>query len=71
MISKVIYDPLGKYYGGFLYGAIGLTILSLGPMANGVKAALLTGITIVSLVSRLAYLIKNTPIKNHDKKGTA
>ena len=56
LLSKVLYDPLGKYYGGFLYGAIGLTILPFGAALTGVIALLLAGITGVSLISRLIYL---------------
>jgi hypothetical protein len=59
--SKVLYDPLGKYYGGFLFGAIGLTILPLGTSANETIAMLLAGITAVSVISRFYYLIKGAP----------
>jgi phosphatidylglycerophosphate synthase len=54
---RALYDPFGKYYGGFLYGAIGLTILPLGAALIGVIALLLADITGVSLISRLIYLV--------------
>ena len=57
LLSKVLYDPLGKYYGGFLYGAIGLTILPFGTALTSVIALLLAGITSISLISRLIYLV--------------
>ncbi|MCW3998945.1 MAG: CDP-alcohol phosphatidyltransferase family protein [Candidatus Bathyarchaeota archaeon] len=57
-LSKVFYDPLGKYYGSFLYGAIVLTIFSLGTFANDLIALLLAGLTLASVTSRTLYLIK-------------
>jgi phosphatidylglycerophosphate synthase len=56
VLSKAFYDPLGKYYGGFLYGAIGLTILPFGTTLTCIITILLAGITGVSLTSRLIYL---------------
>lgn len=58
VLSKVFYDPLGKYYGGFFYGAIGLTILPFGTTLTGVIAMLLVGVTGVSLISRIVYVIR-------------
>jgi phosphatidylglycerophosphate synthase len=60
ILSKKFYDPLGKYYGGFLYGAIGLTMLSFGTILPGIIAILLVGITGVSLVCRLLYLFRRS-----------
>jgi CDP-diacylglycerol--glycerol-3-phosphate 3-phosphatidyltransferase/cardiolipin synthase len=57
-LSKVFYDPLGKYYGSFLYGAIVLTVFSLGAFANDIIELLLAGLTLVSVISRALYLIK-------------
>ena len=31
-LKKEIYDPIGKYYGSLLYGAIGLTLLFSGQL---------------------------------------
>lgn len=58
LLSKVLYDPLGKYYGGFLYGTIGLTIL--GAALTDVLTLFLAGITCVSLISRLIYLFRRS-----------
>ncbi len=58
LLSKVVYDPLGKYYGSMLYGAIGLTLFFQGALAQAVIVTSLVGVTTASLTSRILYLIK-------------
>lgn len=56
--SRVIYDPLGKYYGSLLYGAIGLTMLFSGQLVYDIIVVCIAGVTLVSLASRLLYFMR-------------
>jgi phosphatidylglycerophosphate synthase len=58
LLTKVIYDPIGRYYGSLLYGAIGLTLLFTSNLAQSIIIISLVGVSITSLVSRLIYLVK-------------
>ena len=49
--SKKIYDPIGKYYGSLLFGAIGLTLLFSGQLFYYIISAGIVVITGVSLIS--------------------
>ena len=53
--SNKIYDPIGKYYGSLLYGAIGLTLLFSGQSFYGIITFGIVAVTAASLCSRLAY----------------
>jgi len=55
-LYKEIYDPIGKYYGSLLYGAIGLTLLFSGQLFYDVITVSIVAVTVASLSSRLAYL---------------
>jgi len=57
-LLKMMYDPLGKYYGSLLYGVIGLTLLFSGPIFHTVVMFSLVGITVTSIVSRIIYTLK-------------
>ena len=52
--SNRIYDPIGKYYGSLLYGAIGLTLLFSGQLFCGIITFGIVAVTAASLCSRLA-----------------
>jgi phosphatidylglycerophosphate synthase len=54
-LYKEIYDPIGKYYGSLLYGAIGLTLLFSGKFFCDIIAVSIVAVTAASLCSRLAY----------------
>jgi phosphatidylglycerophosphate synthase len=56
LFSKVVYDPIGKYYGSLLYGAIGLTLLFSGQLAYTIVTVGIIVATAASLLSRLLYL---------------
>lgn len=58
LASKKIYDPVGKYYGSLLFGAIGLTLLFSGKIVYDVITVCLVSVTAVSLSSRLIYFLK-------------
>ena len=62
--SKIVYDPVGKYYGSLLYGAVGLTLLFSGaPMYTIVSVGVVVA-TAVSLLSRLLYFVRVYTRKN-------
>jgi phosphatidylglycerophosphate synthase len=51
-----IYDPIGKYYGSLLYGAIGLRFLASGEFVSELATVVITGYTAVSLSTRIYHL---------------
>jgi phosphatidylglycerophosphate synthase len=53
-----VYDPLGKYYGSLLYGAVGLTFLFSSALAVNAICLATVGVTIACLLSRLIFLAK-------------
>ena len=57
-LTKVIFDPFGKYYGSLLYGAIGLTMLFPGQIAGDIITVAFVGVSIASLSSRVIYYVK-------------
>ena len=57
-LTKVIFDPVGKYYGSLLYGAIGLTMLFPVQIARNIITVAFVGVSIGSLSSRLIYYLK-------------
>jgi CDP-diacylglycerol--glycerol-3-phosphate 3-phosphatidyltransferase/cardiolipin synthase len=54
--EQPIYDPLGKYYGVFLFAAIAMTLALPGPTGRRVMLAGILGFTAMSLVSRSLFL---------------
>jgi hypothetical protein len=52
---EVIYDPVGKYYGSLLYGAIGLTLLFSGQAFYNFVSLTLVAVSAASFFSRLLY----------------
>jgi phosphatidylglycerophosphate synthase len=58
-LLKMTYDPFGKYYGSLLYGAVGLTLLLSGQFAHSIILFCLVGVTVVSIASRIFYVIKS------------
>lgn len=70
-LDRPIYDPVGKYYGVFLFAVIGVTIL--WPYAAVCRAALvgMLGFTVASAISRAMFLLgllKKTAL-SHDGPG--
>jgi phosphatidylglycerophosphate synthase len=65
-LLKVIYDPIGKYYGSLLYGAIGLTILVSGQTAQNIILSSLLVVSAISFSCRLLYTLK----KKHQQVKT-
>ena len=57
-LLKVTFDPIGKYYGSLLYGAIGLTLLFKSQAAETIILYDLVSVSIFTFSSRTAYLFK-------------
>ena len=53
---NVIYDPIGKYYGSLLYGAIGLRFIITGQPYYNLATVVITSFTAVSILARFSYL---------------
>jgi phosphatidylglycerophosphate synthase len=50
-----IYDPVGKYYGSLLYGAIGLRFIISGQIFYDFATVVITGFTAASILVRVFY----------------
>ena len=57
--KKIIYDPVGKYYGSLLFGGIGLTLLFPAHIMYLIVTLGIVVSTVVALLSRLAYSLQN------------
>lgn len=55
---KVFFDPVGKYYGSLLYGAIGLTMLFPEKISRDIIIAAFVGVTAASISSRIIYTLR-------------
>lgn len=56
--SSHVYDPVGKYYGSLLYGAIGLRFIFSGPLFYSVVTVGVVTFSAVAILSRAAFLLK-------------
>jgi phosphatidylglycerophosphate synthase len=56
--SGNIYDPVGKYYGSLLYGAIGLRFILSGQYFYDIATIGITGFAAATILSRAVFLIK-------------
>jgi phosphatidylglycerophosphate synthase len=64
----VIYDPVGKYYGSLLYGAIGLTLLFSGQAFYNFVTLTLVAVSAASFFSRLSYCLYSVKNKKDSVK---
>ena len=55
LIKQIIYDPIGKHYGTFLFGGIGVTMLFPHPTNYSLETIGIGITTITSIVSRIYY----------------
>jgi len=61
-----IYDPVGKYYGSILYGAIGLRFILSGQIFYDIVTVGIATFAVASVLSRGTFLLKKlTPKKIH------
>jgi phosphatidylglycerophosphate synthase len=56
-VKRTVYDPVGRYYGSLMYGAIGLTLLFPEQQVYDVVTMGIVVSTIASIFSRLAYFL--------------
>lgn len=56
--SSKIYDPVGKYYGSMLYGAIGLRFILSGQLFYDVVTVGVVAVSAASILSRATFLLK-------------
>lgn len=61
--SEKIYDPIGKYYGSLLYGAIGLRFIISGQFFYNVATVGVTGFAAATILSRAVSFIKTMRTK--------
>jgi CDP-diacylglycerol--glycerol-3-phosphate 3-phosphatidyltransferase len=57
-LDRPVYDPVGKYYGAVLFGAVGITLVSANP---AIRQAVLIGVvlyTLASAASRTLLLLR-------------
>lgn len=55
--KRVIYDPVGKYYGSLMYGGIGFTLFFPKQLMFNIITIGVAVSTLVVLLSRLTYLL--------------
>jgi CDP-diacylglycerol--glycerol-3-phosphate 3-phosphatidyltransferase/cardiolipin synthase len=55
--ARPIYDPVGKYYGVFLFCAIGVTLVLPYAAIRQAVLVLILGFTILSVISRAMFLL--------------
>jgi CDP-diacylglycerol--glycerol-3-phosphate 3-phosphatidyltransferase len=58
-LKHPIYDPVGKYYGVFLFAAIALTLLFPHPFVYRAVLMSVLGFTIAAVVSRSLFLLRH------------
>lgn len=56
-LRRPLYDPVGKYYGVFLFAAIGVTLVFPKPAVYNAVLVGIVGFTIASVVSRSVFLL--------------
>jgi phosphatidylglycerophosphate synthase len=56
--SNRIYDPVGKYYGSLLYGAIGLRFLFSGALFYSVVTVGVAAFSAAAIFSRAVFILK-------------
>ena len=56
--KRMVYDPIGKYYGSLLLGGIGLTLLFQLQIVYNIVTLGIVASTIISIFSRLMYFLR-------------
>ena len=57
-VKKIIYDPIGKYYGSLLFGGIGLILLFPDQLVYNIITFGIVISTLASIISRLTYFLR-------------
>jgi CDP-diacylglycerol--glycerol-3-phosphate 3-phosphatidyltransferase/cardiolipin synthase len=55
----IIYDPVGKYYGSFLFSVILITLILDNENINYVLLLLIVILSVISFISRLFFIIRS------------
>ena len=56
-LKRPIYDPVGKYYGLFLFAAVGVTLVFPKPAVYNAVLVGIVGFTVASVASRVVFLL--------------
>jgi CDP-diacylglycerol--glycerol-3-phosphate 3-phosphatidyltransferase/cardiolipin synthase len=56
-LARPIYDPVGKYYGAFLFCAIGVTLALPYAAVRQAVLVVILGLTVASVISRATFLL--------------
>jgi phosphatidylglycerophosphate synthase len=56
-LARPIYDPVGKYYGVFLFCAVGVTLVLPYAAVRQALLVIILGFTIASVISRATFLL--------------
>jgi CDP-diacylglycerol--glycerol-3-phosphate 3-phosphatidyltransferase/cardiolipin synthase len=67
--ARPIYDPVGKYYGVFLFCAVGVTLLLPYAAVRQALLGAIVGFTVASLISRAIFLLVFSRKRAHDHDG--
>ena len=62
-----VYDPIGKYYGSFLFIVIFISLIVINPILYFLLTILIVIFTVISITSRFLFMLKNKDDKL-DKK---
>jgi CDP-diacylglycerol--glycerol-3-phosphate 3-phosphatidyltransferase/cardiolipin synthase len=60
----IIYDPVGKYYGSFLFSVIVITLILDNANINYILLLLIVILSVISFISRLFFIIRSNKIMN-------
>jgi hypothetical protein len=68
-LARPIYDPVGKYYGVFLFTAASLTVLLRSAGARRVLLVFIVGSTVASVISRTLFVLGSLMQREPDQSG--
>lgn len=54
-----VYDPIGKYYGSFLFIVIFISLIIINPILYFLLTMLIVIFTVISITSRFLFMLKN------------
>jgi CDP-diacylglycerol--glycerol-3-phosphate 3-phosphatidyltransferase len=63
-LKNPIYDPVGKYYGAFLFIAIFIGLITNNSTINMILTVLILIFTVISITSRILFVLKSNKYGN-------
>ena len=57
-----VYDPIGKYYGSFLFIVIFISLIVINPILYFILTILIVIFTVISITSRILFMLKKKTI---------